>query len=594
MKRVALYNLPLYQFVESIMNGTLSYEEAMNKRPRDVVEAMTKFEDFLQWVKERINPSIVTLLKQMGSVNSDMIKELALRSPFGYLSLVLTSKRSYNDLLRVRPSIFFEICQTYFSDVIMEEIVRLSIEKEIDKLKALGLAKTRKTTYTGGFFFGQKEPDIIDMDRKSNDVMTLLSTYHYWDIGATQLPSLSLYTCVPESFSYPTILKKCQSDADMRLCAHDMFKIYYPLALPHKEYCFAQDVLLMIHAWKFITIANMIDSVTNGIDIANNLIENVRKKLACRSLFANGEFGHNTGPEILETRISRTPSFLLKVKTAFNERILNKYENGELVLNEPDLPSMVLVERVDRRDLSTILRQTDAKQSMRYNSHMSNIEFEGILKLDNLHAYAREMIDDCLYTLNNVNDELSKMNITLLTNSGIKLPKIDMDTLDIVRTYYNEWIQEMKQDLEKYPYEQLFTESDLIARLRTGDSWEGIMHIDENNCPITKKNQDSNAMAIVVYKGNDQFVEDITPIPGCSNKWLSYLSRRLRFYYVSKENDFYNSILKSKGYDELGRCFHCKTSVAGKKLFHDPLLKITVCGDECREKFYSKHVLSIQ
>jgi hypothetical protein len=151
------------KLIENIMHGHLNYAEALERYPHDIVKSLIEFDDFREWVNENYNPSIIKLLQISGE---DILLQIALRSPLGYLRLVLSSKKNYGDLLRIRPQVFFEICNTYFKDVIMEEIIRDSVEKHMKRLAEL---------------FSTNFSDETSRYAQTKAVMKILSTYNYWD-----------------------------------------------------------------------------------------------------------------------------------------------------------------------------------------------------------------------------------------------------------------------------------------------------------------------------------------------------------------------------------------------------------------------------
>jgi hypothetical protein len=562
MKRVI--DVSLRQFVEKIMHGTISYEKALKERGDSVVRGMCQFEDFNEWVNEHYNPSIIKLLRIAGS---DIVMRLALASPFGYLSLVLATKKSFNELLSIRPYVFFEICRALFSDVLMEEIIKDTLRKDNRYFQTTMFKGDQfKLLRDGGF-----QPPLIKL-------LKSLSNYDYWK-EESELPSLSNYNIVLEGWTRPDILRKCRNNPEIRLCVHDMFKMVYPLGLPQQEYCFTQDVLLMTHVYRLVTVSDMLQkSITHDTSFSKEYERVLFEELLGSSILCEGTKPYT--PQNMDFYFTNAMFSLhskLVTLNAFNEKIRAKYLNRQNVVNDANIMpanQTTLFNRLPNMYFDNT-PHIDAFHDLR---RRYTPIFDHLLTLERLVQFTKKVLFVFIEKLEELHQQISSVhNRHYLYDIGIKLPSVDITELLLIKNYCGSWLKEMEEDLKKYPYEQLFRDSDLVVRLSQS--------IFSNKCDI------SESKALVVYIPNNLGnTRNEIPIPGCGNKWLSRLSKRLQYYFLSNESTFYNELRREQGLDNLGQCFNCGL---GKdiQLFHDPLSKQTFCGTICRKETFEKHAL---
>jgi hypothetical protein len=373
----------------------------------------------------------------------------------------------------------------------------------------------------------------------------------------------------------------------------------------------------MIHAMKYLTFITSLEKLTHNMDeLCSSHRDNAVMKLFQNSVLsevrpvsledledsvihglhtAHGTLGHNT------------------LKTAFNEGIRERYKNGETVTGLErkifDNGSQTLFSthkkstKMRQRNLNEVNRLSVMRANKNLRSPLTSFPFIGILKLETLIVYAKEVFGTYIETLRGILKEMKKVDITFMAKSGFLLPQVDKIKLNTIDALISEWIDQMEKDLVKYPYEQLFRESDLVSLINVNDIFRSVAF----TCPIGKKPN-----AIVIYEKYDENGHtkgDTVPIPGCSNKWLNYLSRRLQYYFLSDEYAFYNRVANSFGFTNLGksvatqqllcssspfsllldRCNHCNTQ---KNLLKDPLFQLTFCGDICHDEWFLKHVLT--
>jgi hypothetical protein len=423
--------------------------EDPNKKPPSVslLTLLFRHKDFRQWFDAQVDPNS-QFLKHLMRLDSDTMLQIAVRSPKGFVNSAKTSKESFAMMVKPHPAIFYEICVICFPDVIAEfyiatevhKLASLLKEKENERMKDLRVKRYRN-------------PDILTLEGPSK----ILNGYRKFqkDNVYYNIPSLELYTQVDASFIDTKLLRLCRKNPTIRRNVHELFKIVYPLRLPHIEYCYTLDVLLLIRVWELDFVLNrLLKSFESRAQEASGLEKcevNIKEyftafvTIPSENIFLVWDMLCNRARFEGFATFDESP-YMQKLETDFENDTKKTLPGLDGLPYKYSQVTKGPVIKNKHKDYTTH-RYSDLKKIQYANALIRHERFKNIMNHRSLIKFA-EIQTKMIYDMRPLNDE---------------------DDVLIYPSFYYEWLERTQNDLENFPEEELFKDSALKNTMKFGD-----------------------------------------------------------------------------------------------------------------------------
>jgi hypothetical protein len=610
--RLTLSSLKENERIERFMSGEEDLNTFIEAYPMDFYKLLRNHADFADWFDKELALDVETV-KMMTSIEVDNILELAKLSPKGFVSMVLSSKKSYFNFMNKDSMIFFRVARHVFPDITAEYY----IAKKIEKIANLWRGDNSHAFDGDDFKDGGANTYRTPTDKE----------FTMWG-KEESIPALGTYFIIDKSFIDEGVLRKCREDKVARRKIHDLFRMVYPLVLPHVEYLYAWDVLLLVRVWMIDRIITMLDSLKTPLELKERnkklssyfqLVKTSNEKNGVLSLemsvvwhqlknrFTFGDSVSMQNPYIAEITKDRLNNTSFSWPLGDNTPVMD----GTIVVVGPSL--LLVKHDYDDYDENNSFRQmkggkvernetVKSRQQLKVNYDRDltiNEKFRRIQDLESLlDFYVREIdflttIQDAVKAAKLRKKEFASMSHKEMTmEKRIELTTLgyDLEILQSVEIYYKSWISDVERDMARHDRDEMFVGSNLVLELNMNDLFS-----KPTQCPFLEvffpnnnpNDDSSNPVLMQVEEGKGDNWE---PYKEC-NRWLNYLSKRVAYMDKTPEAGFYQfgqGLSKSSSSSSLLTCHICKNETNQE----EPNFNIPLCTKQCQMAWYeSKGIL---